>query len=300
MILQPREYFTIVRQIPDPNDSNTYYVRAEIRNARTDALIDTVNLVDQGNRRFSVPWQVPADSSGHGFYISIMTAIYTDAGYSVPSDGYAQELQTFLVDNRFRNLGGGGGGDDVDYKKIRKIMHEEITEFSPETDLSPVLAGIRGLSWIRDTLLPAFRSIEPKITQIHEDVSEVRDVANRIDAKEFPKTDLSPVLEAIKAIPEAPELDLGPVMALLKEIQTNFGIGEESLQKLIKEIPEIRDAYQKVQNEVKNFVKALGEKNVSEFFAQVNTADKEPKKDPEPVKPDYQAMARELVTKKKK
>ncbi len=53
MQLNPHEQFTIVRQIEDHTDSSTYYVRAVVRNAKPDALLATVNLTDQGSRRFS-------------------------------------------------------------------------------------------------------------------------------------------------------------------------------------------------------------------------------------------------------
>lgn len=130
--LNPRERFTIVRQIEDHTDNNQYYVRATIRNALTDVLIDTINLVDKGSRRFSKDWLVPVDGSGQGFFISILIETFEDAGHTTKSGNYGDKLDTYLVQDRLNaNLGGFGGGSDIDYKKIRKIVQEEIEKIPP-------------------------------------------------------------------------------------------------------------------------------------------------------------------------
>ena len=134
MQLNPRENFTIVRQIEDHTDSNQYYVRAVIRNAKSDAIIqvggnDYLNLTDRGNQRFSASWLVPNDVSGQGFYISILTSVYTDLGYTTKSQNYGDKIDVYLVQDRFnQNLGGTGGGSDIDYKRIRKIVKEVVSE----------------------------------------------------------------------------------------------------------------------------------------------------------------------------
>ena len=123
MQLQPQEIFTVVRQLHDWSDTDTNYVQAVIRNARTDEVLATLNLTDKGNRRFSKTWQVKADPSGLGFYITITTTVFTDAEYTTKNSNYGEEMNTYLVDERKRNFG--GGGNDVDYKKIRNIFKEE-------------------------------------------------------------------------------------------------------------------------------------------------------------------------------
>lgn len=132
MNLQNGEYFGIVRQLPDPNDSGTYYVQAEIRAADTDELLERVTLVDRGSRRFSVPWLVNAKRDGA--FISIMTAVYTDAAFTTPSDAYSQEIQTYLVETR--NLGGGGGGGGISEKRIKELMKEAV---------APILKAVEDL-----------------------------------------------------------------------------------------------------------------------------------------------------------
>ncbi len=130
MQLNPRENFTIVRQLENHMDSSTHYVQAVIRNARTDTVIATVNLTDQTGRRFSKVWQVPADPSGQGFWISILTTVYDDAAYTTKSPSYGENMEQFLVQERYNfNIGGGsGGGSDITPKKFKALMSEVLDE----------------------------------------------------------------------------------------------------------------------------------------------------------------------------
>jgi hypothetical protein len=197
MQLRPQEHFTIVRQLEDHTDTGTYYVRAVIRNARTDALIDTINLSDKGNRRFTGDWQVTPDVSGEGFYISILTTVYTDSGYTTKSENYGEKIDTYLVQDRMNpNLGMGGGGADVDYKKIQKMIDNAVESIvipeQKEVDLKPLLGAINTLHY----QIAAIKLPEPE------------------------KLNLQPVLDAIKAIriPKSEKLDLSPVLDALDSL----------------------------------------------------------------------------------
>lgn len=233
MILQPQEYFTIVRQLGDPNDANTYYVRAVIRNARTDAIVTTLSLTDQGSRRFSLPWQVSADPSGQGFYISVLTSVYTDSGYTTKSDVYSEEMETYLIDNRFRNLGGGGGGDGVDYKKLRAIFEDVLTQvffkkdgsFKFLPDFTAVIKTINsfGLS----DLKTFFTESTEKLNTVSKKIDFVKDDTSAIDTlikREPTEVDLRPVFAAIEANKpeEVKETDFAPVLTVLEEIKNTI------------------------------------------------------------------------------
>src|SRR5258707_3851150 len=101
MQLEPLEDFTIARGLEDHTDSTTYYVRAVVRDAKTDALLATVNLTDQGDaHRFSKKWQIPADQTGQGYYLLITTSVYTDSGYTTKSSNYGDKDETYLVMRR--------------------------------------------------------------------------------------------------------------------------------------------------------------------------------------------------------
>ena len=128
--LRPGEQFTIVRQLDDPFDTTTYYARAVVRNLSDDTVLETINLTDNGSQRFSKAWSVTNDNTGDGRWISITTTIYTDSGYTIKSESYREQAETYLVQERFnpfkhRNLFGGGA--DVDYKRIKKIIQEELS-----------------------------------------------------------------------------------------------------------------------------------------------------------------------------
>jgi hypothetical protein len=183
--LSPREKFTIVRGLGDHTDATTYYVRAVIRNSRTDELIATVDLDDSGDGlRFIKQWQVPADPSGQGFYIDITTSIYTDSGYTTKTTKYYDEYDTYLIAERMNPLlgYGGGGGSDISYKKIEEIIRKVVKEIPeqekisiPETDLVPVLESILDVKL-------AIRDI-PKV-DLSDIKNELKSIKLSVDDKE--------------------------------------------------------------------------------------------------------------------
>jgi hypothetical protein len=151
MQLEPRSYFTIVRQLKDPQDTGTYYVRAYIRKSLDDTLLDTVDLTDYGGQRFKYNYQLPADTSGEGLYIDITTRVFTDSGYTTESDYYQKENFQYLVKKGYNPVYGGGGGY-IDYKKVREIIKEEIEKLpkieipeQKEVDLNPILKAIEDI-----------------------------------------------------------------------------------------------------------------------------------------------------------
>lgn len=244
LTLNPREYFTIVRVLGDPLDSGTYYVRAVIRNAKTDALIETVDLEDKGDRRFSMPWQVPADSSGEGFYIVITTTVYTDSGYSSVSANYTEEAGTYLIQDRYNHaFGGHGGGPDIDYKRVRKIVQEELGKLvmpeMTETDLMPLLEAVSDVK----KAVQAIDIPKPETFNYAALNRQFKDVLAAVSAIEIPepeKLDLNPVLQAITEGNAQLKNDL---LAALRELGRLTGESVDgSLQKHLKEVSEVLEA----------------------------------------------------------
>jgi len=202
LAVRPNELLPIVRLIEDHTDTNTYFVRAVVKNARTLAILDTVDLTDNGSREFSKNWQTPADSVGLGLYIIITTTVYTDSGYTTKSDRYGEKLDTYKIEINQAHFG--GGGDSTDYRRLRKIIQEELGAAKPEfpeipkTDLSTVVNGLNSL-------------------------------AKKIDGIVIPKpekTDLSAVLRLLEAIkswqtafkhPEMPEFDYDRIIKAIED-----------------------------------------------------------------------------------
>ena len=211
MQLSPGEYFAIVRQLADPNDAGTYYVRAYVRNARTDVLLDTKDLTDRGGQRFSVEYQVPSVSSD-AVYIAITTRVFTDSGYTTLSTDYTQEIQTYLVDIRSKHFGGGGGngGVKVDYEKIKKMIDGAVGAIKfPAQQIPARPASVEEIvGAIRPVISSAVNAIPKGVS-----VSEISRAIGG-DLARVTTTLKSVVEDGIRGIefPEQKVLDLSPIM----------------------------------------------------------------------------------------
>lgn len=215
LVLQPQKAFTVVRQIANHLDETTYYVRAVIRNAYTDELIETLDLTDRGAQRFSKNWQVPADPSGEGHYISIVTSVYTDSGYTTKSENYGDEENTYLVQDRSGWSHGRGGGA-LGISDIRRVIREELDKLEkPE-----------GVDY--DRLKPA--SSKDRTDEI---LAAIR--ANKPEKAE--KVDLTPLLQAIDGAKQAieakevtPATDLSDLASRLESMASESGTSAQELK----------------------------------------------------------------------
>lgn len=223
MQLQPREYFTIVRQLADHSDPATNYVQAKVRNARTDELLATVNLTHQGTQRFTSEYQIPADVSGLGFYISIVTLVYTDSGYSNLNSNYSAEEHTYLVQDRMMRLQG-RGGPDIDYKRIQKMIAEAIA--AQDKPVPVDLAGFKA-SLLKDI----------------DSVCGAYSGANKKDIESL-RAEFAKMIAAHK--PEQKDIDLSPVLSQVKAIGTVL----VSLREAIEALPSMQDGHQKALRSV--------------------------------------------------
>lgn len=200
LILHPQNSFTVVRQIANHTDTGTYYVRAVIRNAYTDEILETLDLTDRGSQRFSKNWRVPPDTSGQGFYVSIVSSVYTDSGYTTKSDNYGDEENTYLVQARVP-LGRGAGGGNLDAATIRRIVSEELDK-RPHPDMPeiPEPKEPREYEMRWEEILEAIRNIpKPEPTDLSPVLTQLREVVSEIQNKEVtPETDLTPILSQIK------------------------------------------------------------------------------------------------------
>lgn len=222
MILKPREYFTIARGLEDHQDSATYYVRAVVRNARTDTLIETLNLDDKGDgHRFAKEWQVPADTSGEGFYILVVTSVYTDAAYTTKSPLYGDKYDTYLVQDRVnpnQPQFGMGLGPDIDYKKIGKIVSEAFMagiseEIKAVKKLSDSLTQVKGLIL---ALPKPEKQKEVSFNPVLKAITGIQDQISNLPAPE--KIDLSLLEDQIKYSKTYLEEKVG---SMIKEIDAS-------------------------------------------------------------------------------
>mgnify|MGYP007071570321 FL=1 len=221
--------FTVVRQIANHLDTDTNYVRAVIRNAYSDAIITTLDLTDRGAQRFSANWKVPQDPSGEGFYVSIVTSVYTDAGYTTKNQNYGDEETTYLVTDRDR-VGGGPGmvNSGVDSRTVRRIFQEEFAkareedeEEEPEEeeeepmDFTPILSAI--IASNKD-LKASLKPVKPEKVDLKPVQEQLQQVLTAIAEKEVTEpTDLGPVLEKLTDSDENNDLTRQEVVELVKE-----------------------------------------------------------------------------------
>lgn len=244
MNLQPQNSFTVVRQISNHTDTNTYYVQAVIRNAYTDTIIDTLDLISRGSQRYSLNWLVPADPSGQGFYISIVTSVYTDSGYTTKSENYGDDESTYLVQDRILlgRVGGSGGGDSTDYDLIRKIVKDEITKIEKAEP-----AEMPEMRW--DEVLSAISDLQDKVLAIptqYQDLSPffigaVEMIKKAVADKEIPEgTDITPALDQLKALSATLNKVLDTVVTsesvITSDIQSSLKGFEDNVSGMLKGI----------------------------------------------------------------
>lgn len=219
--IAPQEQFPIVRKLADANDTGTYYVQAVVRDSVSGVIIkidgaNQVNLTDGGNQRFSKVITAPTDVSGTGKWIDITTTVYEDSGYTTPSSIYGNEVETYLVAQRFNpallnpNMfaGVGGQGPDIDYKKIRALFLEAVSQIEAPEFNAPNYSH-------------EFEVITRGISAI------------KIEKPE--PVDLSPVLKAISEIEKPEKVDFQVVIDEIDNVRTKVDQAVETLTEKIEE-----------------------------------------------------------------
>lgn len=239
LVLQPQANFTVVRQIANHLDTDTNYVKAVIRNAYTDDIIDTLQLTDKGSQRFKKDWQVPADPSGQGFYISIVTSVYTDSGYTSKNPNYGDEETTYLVQDRVLHRGGGGYSvsTGVDARTVRRILREELDKLKPEeTTDTPDTADTAATPTM----------IMPEPSRAEEILGAIKALKTALKPTPAKPVDLAPVLAKFEAVMQAieakevtPITDLQPILDRLKEQDDTNELGKDELVAILKQFAEV-------------------------------------------------------------
>jgi hypothetical protein len=231
MFFQPYRNYVITRQIYNERDFGQVWIKAWVRDADTDeALLDGVEMTESADEigRFKHTFKLPADPNGNGRQLRIITVVYEDSGYTSRNVNYQVEENNIVV--RDMNIMGhsGGGGSDIDYKKVREIVKEELAKLPPfpELDISDIKKDIK--------------------TSVMAILSQIRAIP---DAKE---TDLSEITlkidELVKAITNIPPVEFdyskfGELKDKLNKIQINIANlrPSEKIERL-KDFTEIKRA----------------------------------------------------------
>lgn len=244
--LQPYEYFTLFIQLDDHTDTDrdNYFVQSVIRNARTSELLATVNLDSKGEGEYSKPWQVPADPSGLGLFIKVVTTVYADADHTTKASRYGQEGSTYLIGDRQQPHAGGRG---VDYKKIQEMIDEavgkiKIPEYkTPSLDLSPVLGEISRLYNALNEF-PRYKDSSKELNDIRQAISALLPMLKALDKPEK-ELDLSSITEKI-----------GELSSLVIEAENKLTSGQASIESSIDSSKEeITESLDEIKNIRMNF-----------------------------------------------
>lgn len=272
VILQPQSSFPIVRQIANHLDATVYYVRAVVRDADGN-IITTVDLASKGSQRYQTRYRVPVDSSGQGAYISIITSVYTDAGYTTKSPNYGDEENTYLVFDRVLSTLRGNSGSSLDIATVRRVIAEEIKKAQPEPVAIPELPAVEKPD-----------IISPQLERLAGDISTLKTAVARIPTDTIDLSDIKQAMETIYSSIEAkavtPETDLQPVMTAIDQLATD----------VIQELEYTRSFMQGTEQKVTDTINKAVEENmksakfVNEFKIEPNTATKPV---PQPVEPAY-------------
>lgn len=189
--ITPAKVLPITKQLQDTLNGGTFYVRAVILNANTRETIDTVNLIDNGSGYFYYNWNVPALNDD--VYIDILVTTYDDSGYTTINGMYGTEKFQYVIRDPRLAVGGGGGGADIDYKKVRQIIIEELAKITfpdiPETDLIPLFNRLSRL----EQLIKENKPINPDYSGILSSISGVKDEIKKEIAKNKTEIDLSEI-----------------------------------------------------------------------------------------------------------
>jgi len=208
MFFQPYRNYVITRQIYNERDFGQVWVKAWVRDAITDeALLDGVEMEESSDEigRFKYTYKLPADPSGNGRQLRVISVVYEDSGYVSRNPNYQVEENNIVV--RDMNVMGhsGGGGSDIDYKKVREIVKEELDKLPPYPS--------NGLSEIRRAIKEAVKTIVREIDNIPEaDLSGIED-------------NISQLVKAISNIPPQEDFDYSKI----DEIKRKLSILEASV-----------------------------------------------------------------------
>ena len=252
MQLHPGENFTPFRILGDHTDPTTYYVRAVIRNAKTAALIETLDLTDNGSGDFTGTFQVPQDTSGQGFYLKVATSVYTDSEYTTKSSNHADEGETYLVQDRLRRFGGGGGGVDVDYDKIKKIVAKEVKKHEAKYK--------EGIGKRYDNLATGISNVLNSLTEAQTKILNAM-------PPEPESTDLEPVLsgleeivQTIDTLPVPESVDLSGIERIQKSLKLIKNDVEKRERVIVKTIDDHVSGLVKVVSELKKEMRQMPKK----------------------------------------
>jgi len=256
--IRPGFILPIVKQLQNTTETDTYYLRAVIKDTVKGTVLKTVNLTDEGSYRFRYDWSVPSFSNET--YIDISVTAYTDSGYTQISSYYGTWTEQYVIRNQVNF--GGGGGSGLSYSDIERIIKAEIAKIKipeyKETDLTQVLAILSELAKKNVDLSPLLSAIETNKANLEK----------RIDGIRMPELDTKPIIDALgENLTMIRELDgsikadreqVNSAVSNIKEASDNLDtILEKGKNYFTKDIDRLEEKIDKIEKEVKGIAKGI-------------------------------------------
>jgi hypothetical protein len=222
MWFEPRTIYTIGRQIYNERDFGQVFVKAWVRDAQSDGiLLDGQILAESSDNlgRFKFDWRLPDDHTGQGRQLRVTTVVYTDDTYSERNANYEIEESDVLVRSA---IFGGMGSVDVDYKKIRKMVGQEIDERLEKQKPAESIDYVK-LAETVTRFLPLQKEVD------------FGNVLKKIDSIIIPKPEklnLNPVIERINEIEPPISYDKE-----LEDLQRDVDKLKEGINRIITMLP---------------------------------------------------------------
>lgn len=134
MQISPNSFIPVSYSTTIPGDTTLYYVRAVLRDTQSSNILQTLNLTNVSStpNRYTGNFNPVSDASGLGRPVDITITVYTDSGYTTPSNNYQITQYNYVVLQPWIANLGMGGGLNIDYEKLQnmfdgsKIGNEEI------------------------------------------------------------------------------------------------------------------------------------------------------------------------------
>ena len=284
MEYRPERPYTIYRRLYNHRDFGQKYVRAFVYDPSdpTNAVLDAANMTEaDADGQFTYDWQTPGDPSGLGRSLIIETVVYTSSAYTTRDKNYGTEaLELFVIDRKLPP----GGGADIDYKKLAKIVKAEIALIPKfkALSLSSVKTLIKGsqnliLKRVGGIKRPIVQKVSVKTEKIKVTTQEV-DTAPIIKAIKDNKTevDFKEVLEEIKKTSPAAltkiledrflnvdETRSGNKAEILNKIKENLDGIKENLASEFKQDREFRSDVEDAIFKIEEFINEKKDNNSS-------------------------------------
>lgn len=249
----PQKTVRVIRFLNNPSDDGTYYCKAFIYDAVDGTLLDSFALTDDGDKTFSKLWQTPADPTGEGRQLIVSIVCYDDSGYTNVSPVYGTEKDSWLIQARVQNYGGGGGIDYTEVAKVIRALLKEAKGEEKELDLSPVFDALDGTE---TRLISRMERMTPEERE-EFDFTKIEDIFKKAIK------DLKETAEGVENLIDTFKDVYGEALGSIAENHQKFGT--ESQEKLAHSMKEF---IEEVRSELDKGGKSLSEavKKVSDDF----------------------------------